>query len=110
MNSKWLFIDSFPVWILPKCSMKFEIISSLAFMTLDLLYFYFFSLIKAIVSLTHTYNCICISNVSFIVNTTECVGSDTVAAWKEEETDEEEEKVRTKKLIIQACLIASSST
>lgn len=76
--------------------MKFEIISSLAFMMLDLLYFYFFSLIKAIISLTHTYNCIRISNVSFIVNTTICVGSATVAAWKEEETDEEEEKARTK--------------
>lgn len=90
--------------------MKFEIISSLAFMTLDLLYFYFFSLIKAIISLTHTYNCICISNVSFIVNTTVWVGSATVAAWKEEETVEEEEKARTKYLISQACLIARSST
>ena len=90
--------------------MKFEIISSLAFMMLDLLYFYFFSLIKAIISLTHTYNCICILNVSFIVNTTVYIGSATVAAWKEEETDEEEERTRTKNLISQACLIARSST
>ena len=71
--------------------------------------FLIFLLIKAIIYLTHTYNCICIFNVSFIVNTTACVGSDTVAAWKEEETDEEEE-IEQKNSLAKACLIASSST